>query len=180
MQTRPGSSPPVADPRRADGRITNRNYRGRRGGEAERSSSASAATDTHRSASSREVEHAATVAAAGVGVGAEVVAFLRPRATPHSVHPGHRRWRTWTSTHHTPSRGSPIRSAGSTRAPAIPACFIPLRIWRGSTGQLAVERGVRIPSEYALAQAIGRRIELALITNPLEGCALPQDFLPAT
>src|SRR5436309_1945906 len=34
--------------------------------------------DTHLLGISREVEHAATVAAAGVGVGPEVVAFVRP------------------------------------------------------------------------------------------------------
>src|SRR5438876_6183153 len=34
--------------------------------------------DTHLLGISREVEHAATVAAAGVGVGPEVVAYLRP------------------------------------------------------------------------------------------------------
>src|SRR6476659_8463777 len=37
-----------------------------------------AGNDTHLLGISREVEHAATVAAAGVGVGPEVVAFIRP------------------------------------------------------------------------------------------------------
>src|SRR5262249_56335935 len=37
-----------------------------------------AGNDTHLLGISREVEHAATVAAAGVGVGPEVTAFIRP------------------------------------------------------------------------------------------------------
>src|SRR6187200_158944 len=37
-----------------------------------------AGNDTHLLGISREVEHAATVAAAGVGVGPEVVAYIRP------------------------------------------------------------------------------------------------------
>src|SRR6266850_4154652 len=37
-----------------------------------------AGNDTHLLGISREVEHASTVAAAGVGVGPEVIAFLRP------------------------------------------------------------------------------------------------------
>src|SRR5262245_34443634 len=37
-----------------------------------------AGNDTHLLGISREVEHAATVAAAGVGVGPEVLAFIRP------------------------------------------------------------------------------------------------------
>src|SRR4029079_3110430 len=37
-----------------------------------------AGNDTHLLGISREVEHAATVAAAGVGVGPEVIAFVRP------------------------------------------------------------------------------------------------------
>ena len=43
---------------------------------------------------------------------------------------------------------------------------------------LALERGVPIPPEYALAQSIARRIELALITNPLELRPCHNDFLP--
>ena len=37
-------------------------------------------TTPHLLGISREVEHAATVAAAGVGVGPEVIAFIRPEA----------------------------------------------------------------------------------------------------
>ncbi len=61
--------------------------------------------------------------------------------------------------------------------PAIPGLFIPLRIVEAYRA-LAAENGVPIPPEYALAQAIGRRIELALITNPLELRPCHNDFLP--
>jgi len=60
------------------GGITNRNYRVDVEGSSERFVIRLAGNDTHLLGISREVEHAATVAAAGVGVGAEVVAFLRP------------------------------------------------------------------------------------------------------
>jgi hypothetical protein len=64
------------------GGITNRNFRV----DADGGISGGGATyvlrlggnDTHLLGISREVEHAATVAAAGVGVGPEVIAFIRP------------------------------------------------------------------------------------------------------
>jgi thiamine kinase-like enzyme len=118
-----------------------------------------------------------SASAAGVGVGAEVVAFLRPEGylvtrfipgTPMAeldVHAG----------------ATIERIADSIRrfheGPAIPGLFIPLRICEVYRA-LADARGVRIPPEYALAQAIGRRIELALITNPLEMRPCHNDFLP--
>ena len=61
--------------------------------------------------------------------------------------------------------------------PAIPGLFIPLRVCEAYRA-LAEARGVPVPPEYALAQAIGRRIELALITNPLELRPCHNDFLP--
>ena len=63
------------------GGITNRNYRIDVGDPAyptERFVIRLGGNDTHLLGISREVEHAATVAAAGVGVGAVVLAFLRP------------------------------------------------------------------------------------------------------
>src|SRR5262249_58881100 len=60
------------------GGITNRNYRIDVAGSPERFVVRLGGADTHLLGISREVEHAATVAAAGVGVGAEVLAFLRP------------------------------------------------------------------------------------------------------
>src|SRR6185312_4327530 len=59
------------------GGITNRNYLITAHGEPERYVLRLAGNDTHLLGISREVEHAATVAAAGVGVGPEVTAFIR-------------------------------------------------------------------------------------------------------
>ena len=61
--------------------------------------------------------------------------------------------------------------------PAIPGLFIPLRVCEAYRA-LAEARGVPMPPEYGLAQAIGRRIELALIMNPLELRPCHNDFLP--
>src|SRR5215212_6211581 len=60
------------------GGITNRNYLVDAAGAAGRYVIRLAGNDTHLLGISREVEHAATVAAAGVGVGPEVTAFIRP------------------------------------------------------------------------------------------------------
>ena len=60
------------------GGITNRNFLVTIPGESERYVIRLAGNDTHLLGISREVEHAATVAAAGVGVGPEVTAFIRP------------------------------------------------------------------------------------------------------
>ncbi len=124
------------------------------------------------------MEHAATVAAAGVGVGPEVTAFIRPE--------GYLVTRFIT--------GSPVsdeavhrpetlrRVADSLRrihdGPAIPGLFVPLRI-ADAYRALAIERGVPIPPEYELAAAIGRRIELAFLSNPLELRPCHNDLLNA-
>ena len=60
------------------GGITNRNFLITAAGTDERWVIRLAGNDTHLLGISREVEHAATVAAAGVGVGPEVAAFIRP------------------------------------------------------------------------------------------------------
>jgi thiamine kinase-like enzyme len=137
-----------------------------------------AGNDTHLLGISREVEHAATVAAAGVGVGPEVIAFVRPegylvtrfiegRPIPEEEM-------------RTPDR---LRTVGDTlrrihEGPAIPGLFVPFRIVEAYRA-LALSRGVHIPPEYDLAQAIARRIELACLTAPVELRPCHNDLLNA-
>ena len=160
------------------GGITNRNFRVAAAGADERWVIRLAGNDTHLLGISREVEHAATVAAAGVGVGPEVTAFIRPEGylvTRFIV-------------------GSPVsdamvhhpetlrRIADSLRrihdGPAIPGLFVPLRIAEAYRA-LALARGVPIPPEYDLAAEIGRRIEMALLANPIELRPCHNDLLNA-
>ena len=124
------------------GGITNRNFLVTAGGTTDRWVIRLAGNDTHLLGISREVEHAATVAAAGVGVGPEVTAFIRPEGylvtrfiegapvTDEAVH-----------------RPETLRRvADSLRrihdGPAIPGLFVPLRIVEAYRA-LAMERGVR-------------------------------------
>jgi thiamine kinase-like enzyme len=160
------------------GGITNRNFLVDAAGTADRWVIRLAGNDTHLLGISREVEHAATVAAAGVGVGPEVSAFIRPegylltrfivgsRVSDEAVH-----------------RPETIRRvADSLRrihdGPAIPGLFVPFRIVEAYRA-LAAARGVPIPPEYELSQAIARRIELALLTNPIEIRPCHNDLLNA-
>jgi thiamine kinase-like enzyme len=160
------------------GGITNRNFLVTVAGQADRFVIRLAGNDTHLLGISREVEHAATVAAAGVGVGPEVTAFIRPEGylvtrfitgSPVSDEAVHR-----PETLH--------RVADSLRrihdGPAIPGIFVPLRIVEAYRA-LALARGVRIPAEYELAAAIGRRIELACLEAPLEPRPCHNDLLNA-
>ncbi len=160
------------------GGITNRNFLVEVAGRSDRYVIRLAGNDTHLLGISREVEHAATVAAAGVGVGPEVTAFIRPEG--------------YLVTRFI--EGSPVpdevvhqpatieRVAASLRrihdGPAIPGLFVPLRIVEAYRA-LALARGVRIPSEYELAAAIGRRIELACLANPVELRPCHNDLLNA-
>jgi thiamine kinase-like enzyme len=137
-----------------------------------------AGNDTHLLGISREVEYAATVTAAGVGVGPEVIAFLRPEG--------------YLVTRFI--EGSPIpeaemrtpvhlRAVGATLrrihdGPAIPGLFVPFRIVEAYRA-LALSRGVTIPREFDLAEAIARRIELACLTAPLELRPCHNDLLNA-
>jgi thiamine kinase-like enzyme len=160
------------------GGITNRNFLVDAAGRSDRYVIRLAGNDTHLLGISREVEHAATVAAAGVGVGPEVTAFIRPEG--------------YLVTRFI--EGSPVpddvvhqpatirRVAASLRrihdGPAIPGLFVPLRIAEAYRA-LALARGVPIPSEYELAAAIGRRIELACLANPVELRPCHNDLLNA-
>jgi thiamine kinase-like enzyme len=160
------------------GGITNRNYLVTVGGSRDRFVIRLAGNDTHLLGISREVELAATTAAAGVGVGPEVVAFIRPEG--------------YLVTRFID--GSPLPEADARKpenlarvadalrrfhdGPAIPGLFIPLRIVEVYRA-LAVERGVQMPPEYELAHAIGRRIELALLPAPIELRPCHNDLLNA-
>jgi thiamine kinase-like enzyme len=164
--------------RALSGGITNRNFLVEAAGTPERWVIRLAGNDTHLLGISREVEHAATVAAAGVGVGPEVTAFIRPEGylvTRFIV-------------------GRPVDDASVHRAetlarvaesirrihdgPPIPGLFVPFRIVEAYHA-LAEARGVTIPPEYELAQAAARRIELALLSNPVALRPCHNDLLNA-
>ena len=160
------------------GGITNRNFLVTIPGASDRYVIRLAGNDTHLLGISREVEHAATVAAAGVGVGPEVTAFIRPEG--------------YLVTRFI--EGSPVSDAAVRRpetlervaaslrrihdGPPIPGLFVPLRIVEAYRA-LAAARGVPIPPEYELAAAIGRRIELACLASPLEPRPCHNDLLNA-
>ena len=160
------------------GGITNRNFLVTVQGLRDRYVIRMAGNDTHLLGISREVEHAATVAAAGVGVGPEVVAFVRPEGylvtrfiegSPVSLEAVHR-------------PETIRRFADSLRrvhdGPAIPGLFVPFRIVEAYRA-LALARGVPIPAEYDLAMAIARRIELAFLASPVELRPCHNDLLNA-
>ena len=127
------------------GGITNRNFRVDASRTSERWVLRLAGNDTHLLGISREVEHAATVAAAGVGVGPEVTAFIRPEG--------------YLVTRFI--EGSPVSDAAARRprtlrrvadslrrihdGPAIPGLFVPLRICEAYRA-LAVSPRVPIPA----------------------------------
>ena len=160
------------------GGITNRNFLVRVAGRDDRYVLRLAGNDTHLLGISREVEHAATVAAAGVGVGPEVTAFIRPE--------GYLLTRFID--------GSPIpegaarepatleRVARSLRrihdGPPIPGVFVPLRIVEAYRA-LAAARGVPIPREYDRAASVARRIEFACLADPVELRPCHNDLLSA-
>ncbi len=160
------------------GGITNRNYLVTVDGSADRFVIRLAGNDTHLLGISRDVEHAATAAAAGVGVGPQVVVFIRPEG--------------WLVTRFI--EGAPLGAAEAHRpetlarvadalrrfhdGPAIPGLFMPFRIVELYRA-LAADRGVRIPPEYELAHATARRIELALLSAPVELRPCHNDLLNA-
>ncbi len=160
------------------GGITNRNFLVTMAGRRDRYVIRLAGNDTHLLGISREVEHAATVAAAGVGVGPEVTAFIRPEGylvtrfiegspvPDEAVH-----------------RPETLRRVGDSLrrihdGPPIPGLFIPFRIVEAYRA-LAAARGVTIPAEYDLSMALTRRIELAFLANPTELRPCHNDLLNA-
>jgi thiamine kinase-like enzyme len=160
------------------GGITNRNFLVTVADVPERYVIRLAGNDTHLLGISREVEYAATVAAAGVGVGPEVTAFIRPegylvtRFIEGSEVP----------IEQVREPSTLVRVADALRrihdGPPIPGLFVPLRIVEAYKA-LAAARGVRIPPEYELAAAIGRRIELACLADPIELAPCHNDLLNA-
>ena len=78
--------------------------------------------------------------------------------------------------------GTIARVADSIRrihdGPAIPGLFVPFRIVEAYRA-LALVRGVAIPPEYDVAQSFARRIELALLSNPIELRPCHNDLLNA-
>lgn len=160
------------------GGITNRNFLIEAAEVSDRYVVRLAGNDTHLLGISREVEHAATVAAAGVGVGPEVIAFVRPEGylvtrfivggpvSDESVH-----------------RPETIRRvADSVRrfhdGPPIPGLFVPFRIVEAYRA-LAMARGVTIPPAYDRATEVARRIEAAFLRSPLEIRPCHNDLLNA-
>ncbi|HKG18730.1 MAG TPA: choline/ethanolamine kinase family protein, partial [Candidatus Limnocylindrales bacterium] len=160
------------------GGITNRNFLVDGAASGDRYVMRLAGNDTHLLGISREVEHAATVAAAGIGVGPEVVAFIRPEGylvtrfiEGRPIPEDEMRAAEW------------LRAVGETLrrihdGPAIPGLFVPLRIVEAYRA-LALARGVSIPPEYDLAQSIARRIELSCLTAPVELRPCHNDLLNA-
>jgi len=160
------------------GGITNRNFLITLAGEADRYVIRLAGNDTHLLGISREVEHAATVAAAGVGVGPEVVAFIRPEGylvTRFIVG-------TLVSMEQVHDPATLARVADSIRrihgGPAIPGLFVPLRVVEAYRA-LAAARGVPDPAGWEAAHAAGRRIERALLEAPLPLLPCHNDLLNA-
>jgi thiamine kinase-like enzyme len=164
--------------RQLSGGITNRNFLVETPGSAVRWVIRLAGNDTHLLGISRAVEHAATVTAAGVGVGPEVTAFIRPEG--YLVTRFIEGSPVDDATVHRP--GTLRRVADSLRrvhdGPAIPGLFVPFRIVEAYRA-LAAARGVAIPAEYEVARSIVRRIELALLANPLELRPCHNDLLTA-
>ncbi|HET7029432.1 MAG TPA: phosphotransferase [Candidatus Limnocylindrales bacterium] len=160
------------------GGITNRNFLVTVAGRPERYVIRLAGNDTHLLGISREVEHAATVAAAGVGVGPEVTAFIRPEGylvtrfidgspvSDEAIHQAATLQRV----------GESLRRIHD--GPAIPGLFVPFRIVEAYRA-LAATRGVPIPAEYELAMALSRRIELAFLANPVQLRPCHNDLLNA-
>ncbi len=160
------------------GGITNRNFLISLAGEEDRFVIRLAGNDTYLLGISREVEHAATVAAAGVGIGPEVTAFIRPEGylvtrfivgEPVSLEQVH--------------EPATLRRVGDSirrihGGPAIPGLFVPLRIVEAYLA-LATSRGVPRPTAWERAHKVGRQIERVLLDAPIELLPCHNDLLNA-
>jgi thiamine kinase-like enzyme len=160
------------------GGITNRNFLVTPADEDDRYVIRLGGNDTHLLGISREVEHAATVAAAGVGIGPEVVAFIRPEGyllTRFIVGDA-------VSLEQVHQQPTILRVVDSLRrihdGPAIPGLFVPFRIVEAYRA-LAISHGVAIPPAWEQAHAASRRIERALLEAPTELKPCHNDLLNA-
>src|SRR5205823_6646630 len=122
--------------------------------------------------------HAATVAAAGVGVGPEVVAFIRPEGylvtrfivgSPVSLE----------QVHVQATIGRVVDSLRRIHdGPAIPGLFVPFRIVEAYRA-LAISHGVPVPGAWDRAHEASRRIERAFLEAPSELRPCHNDLLNA-
>jgi thiamine kinase-like enzyme len=143
------------------GGITNRNVLVEPVGQTSRYVLRLPGTDTHLLGISREVERDATLAAAAVGVGPEVIAFVRPQ--------GYLLTRyiegdalSGEAMHRADTLGRVADALRSVHAgPAIPGRFVPIRIV-AAYRRLARDRGVVTPAQYEPSRAIADRVGLAL------------------
>ena len=137
-----------------------------------------AGNDTYLLGISREVEHAATVAAAGVGVGPEVIAFLRPEGYLVT---------RFIEGSPIPTRRSHARDAAARSAPRCAGSTTARRSRDCSCRSGSSRRIARSPCRAASRSrpsttsplAIARRIELACLTAPLELRPCHNDLLNA-
>jgi thiamine kinase-like enzyme len=160
------------------GGITNRNFLITGASDGARYVIRLAGNDTHLLGISREVEHSATVAAAGIGVGPEVIAFIRPEGylVTRFIEGAAIPVEAMRRPEHLAAVGDTLRRIHG--GPAIPGLFVPYRIVEAYRA-LALSRGVAIPPEYDLAEATSRRIELACLTSPVELQPCHNDLLNA-
>jgi len=160
------------------GGITNRNFLVTPGDGDDRYVIRLGGNDTHLLGISREVEHAATVAAAGVGVGPEVVAFIRPEGylvTRFIVGEAV----SLEQVHERPTIGRVVDSLRRIHeGPAIPGLFVPFRIVEAYRA-LAISHGVSIPAAWDRAHEASRRIERAFLEAPIELRPCHNDLLNA-
>jgi len=160
------------------GGITNRNFLVTPSDGADRYVIRLGGNDTHLLGISREVEHAATVAAAGVGVGPEVVAFIRPEGylvTRFIVGSAV----SLEQVHERPTIERVIDSLRRVHGgPAIPGLFVPFRIVEAYRA-LAISHGVPIPAAWDRAHEASRRIERAFLESPTELKPCHNDLLNA-
>ena len=161
------------------GGITNRNYLITVAGVPERYVIRLAGNDTHLLGISREVEHAATVAAAGRWRGAGGGGLHPAGGLPR--HPLHRRRAGQPRAG--ARAGDPARVADSIRrihgGPAIPGLFVPLRIVEAYLALAAAARRPASRSRTTRRVAVGRRIERALLGAPIELRPCHNDLLNA-